>query len=173
MYADAYLRVCKYRKPISPIVPNAVWAGINAAIFGAEKGHPFVKDLLDWYIDNQDEIKPSRLDTQREVFEFIAPEVYAVIAENYGFDRTVNRKQTLSENMAIFPTSVFGADAAQLTENTYAVHCASSSWKAQKRWYHNSVIRKIFGIKPVKKSRYDFYDAFRKFEEFNFPKEKT
>jgi mannosyltransferase OCH1-like enzyme len=170
-YTEGYQRVCKYRKPISKIVPNAVWCGINAAIFGAEKGHPFVKDALDWYLDNQNEIKPSRLDTQQEIFECIAPEIYAAIAESYGFDRTKNKEQNLSENMVIFPTSVFCADAAQLTENAYAVHCTSSGWKAQKRWYHNPIIRKIFGMKPIEKPRYDFYDAFRKFESFNFPKD--
>jgi len=171
-YTKAYSRVFKYRKPTNPIVPNSVWAGINAAIFGAEKGHPFVKDMLDWYLDNQNEIKPSRLDTQQDIFEYIAPEIYATIAENYGFDRTKNKKQTLSENMVIFPSSVFGPDAAQLTENSYAVHCTNSDWKTQKRWYHNPIIRKIFGMKPIEKPIYDFFNAFLKFERFNFPKEK-
>lgn len=173
VYAEAYPRVYKYRKPASAIVGGAVWSGINAAIFGAERGHPFIKDLLDWYLDNQDEIKPSRLDPRQTIFECIAPEIYATVAENYGFDRTRNEKQILPWNTVIFPTSVFGADAAQLTENTYAVHCTSSAWKRQKKWYHNPIIRKILGVRPVEKPQYDFFDAFRKFERFNLPVERA
>ena len=170
LYAKEYQRIYKYRKPVSGIHPNTVWSGINAAIFGAEKGNAFVKDILDWYLDNQNEIKPSRLDTQQVIFEYIAPEVYAAIAESYGFDRTKNEKQELSGGIVIFPTSVFGADAAQLTENSYAVHCTRSGWKVPiKKWHHNPALRKLFGVKPIEKPKMDFFDEFKIFERFNFP----
>jgi mannosyltransferase OCH1-like enzyme len=165
-----YHKVLKYRTPINKIIPNIAWAGVNAAIFGAEKGNQFIKDLLDWYNDNQYEIKPSQLDTEKTLFEYIAPEIFATIAENYGFDRTKNQKQYLPGNMVIFPTSVFGADITQSTENSYAVHCTNSGWKAKKKWYNNKYIRRLLGIKTYEKPKFDFFDMFQKFEQFNFPK---
>jgi len=169
IYTKEYPRICKYRKPTNRIIPDTPWAGINAAILGAEPENPLVKDILDWYLDNQNEIKPSQLDTRQFIFEYIAPEIYATIAENYGFDRTKNQKQKLSENMIIFPTAVFGANITQLTENSYAVHCTNGGWKMQKRWYHNRIIRKLLGVKSVEKPRFDFFEEFQIFERFNFP----
>ena len=172
IYTSEYPKIYKYRKPTNKIIPDVVWSGINAAILGSEKENSFVKDLIDWYLDNQNEIKLSQLDTQQLIFEYIAPEIYATIAENYGFDRTRNTTQKLSGNMVIFPTCIFGADIAQLTENSYAVHCTNGGWKTPKKmWYHNPVIRKLFGMKSIEKPKFDFFDEFQKFEKFNFPKE--
>jgi len=169
-YSPEYPKVLKYRKPLNKIIPDVIWAGINSGIFGAEKGNPLLKDLIDWYLDNQNEIKPSKLDLQTESFEYIAPEIFATIAENYGFDRTKNILQKLDGNMAIFPTSTFGSNANQLSESTYAVHCISGTWRQGKKWYHNPKIRNFLRLQAIEKPKYDFFDAFKKYEEFNFPK---
>jgi len=169
LYNRKYPKIHKYRKPVNEIISDIPWAGINAAILGAEKGNTLVKDLLDWYEDNQNEIKPSSFDVEEMLFECLAPEIFATIAENYGFDRTKNITQNLQDNMVIFSSSIFGADIVQLSENSYAVHCTNSSWKSQKKWYHNPIIRKLLGVREVKKTKFDFFDEFKNFERFNFP----
>jgi hypothetical protein len=170
IYTREYPKIYKYRKPVNKIIPNAIWSGVNAAIIGAKKENPFVKDLLDWYLDNQNEIKPSKLDTDQLLFEYLAPEIYATIAENYGFDRTKNVTQELPGNMVIFSTCVLGSRTVQLTEESYAVHCTGSGWKSGKKWYKHPAIRKLLGMRPPDGQNLDFFDAFRKYERFNFPK---
>lgn len=53
---------------------------LQAAIMGAEKGYVFVKNVLDWYQDKHF-IRPDG----SMGLDVIAPQIYARIAENYGF----------------------------------------------------------------------------------------
>lgn len=93
--------------------------GLFSALIGAEKGHPFIKDCLDYYDShNFDDIWQNGL---------TVPNILAFHAERYGF-RYVNIEQHLDWNIAIFEYSVF-ASKLHATNKSLAVHYCAASWK--------------------------------------------
>jgi mannosyltransferase OCH1-like enzyme len=172
-------RIGKYRVPPKEIPLHIPRVNLQAAIMGSIPGHPFIKDCLDWYDDNQDIIKPSKICTTGH-FECIAPEVYATIAEKYGFDKT-KEEQTLSHNMKIFPCSVFASTLISATNDTYAMHCTTSSWRQKplevkirssgfyKFFKKNKLLRKLLGKRPLTMSdqmdKFDEYQCFYKLRQ--------
>jgi mannosyltransferase OCH1-like enzyme len=55
--------------------------GIQAAVFGGVKGHPFAKSCMDWYTD-----KHFILSDGRPYYEeLVSPVIYADVAIEYGF----------------------------------------------------------------------------------------
>jgi len=92
--------------------------GIMSAIIGAEKGHPFMNDMLNFYNSI----------SFHEVFEngLIIPTTLALNAEKYGF-RYIDKKQELSNNIVIYPTNIF-SHYEQKSKNSVAVHYCVGSW---------------------------------------------
>ncbi|MDR2480747.1 MAG: hypothetical protein LBD07_00435 [Spirochaetaceae bacterium] len=123
----------------------------QAGIFGAVKGHPYLRDCLDWY-ENHHFIQPDgRL---REFDMQIAPDIYAAIAQKYGF-RYKSGFQKLENNMVILPSHIFAHTLLMLTRDAYAIHIGVGSWYKKKEALNiiqhlkrNVFLRKIFGKKP-------------------------
>lgn len=124
----------KFAKPDTPPIPemkscsqlaiaNRPAIGIQAAIFGAEAGHPYLNEVMDWYRRNSflsDDGQPNE--------HLLAPTVYAMIAEEFGL-KLENTMQRCAEDMLIFSTSTFAGNPQQTTPSTYAVHCCAGSWR--------------------------------------------
>ncbi len=97
--------------------------GIQAAILGSVKGHPFLKDCLTWYQD-----KHFILENGCYFDKLILPGILAMIAEGYGF-RYLDRLQNLKDGIVILPSEILAGSRGEATSNSYAIHCAFGSWK--------------------------------------------
>lgn len=124
--------------------------GLQAAILGGTKGHPLLKSLLDWYQD-----KNFILNDGSYYNVIIAPDIYAMVAEDYGF-KYRDVQQNIGEDILILPSEYFAGDLSQATERTYAIHCCAGTWRdisvisaLLKRIKKNKLLRKLFRKKPL------------------------
>src|SRR5262245_25965718 len=97
--------------------------GLQAAVIGGVKGHPFFKDCLDYYGD-----KHFVLANGEHFDKVIAPDIYAMIAEKYGF-RYSDEKQRLDQNMLIMPSETFAGAADEASSRSYPIHYCAASWR--------------------------------------------
>lgn len=96
--------------------------GIQAAVIGGTQGHPFLKDCLEWYGRNRFILPGGKYNNV-----VIAPEIYAMVAEKFGF-RYVDERQDL-DALTILPSETFAGSPAYETENSYAVHVCIGGWR--------------------------------------------
>ncbi|MBQ5997599.1 MAG: polysaccharide biosynthesis protein [Bacteroidales bacterium] len=104
---------------------------IQAAIMGAEKGHPFFGECLAYYQTHpfvNIEHGPLTPDN-------ISPIVLARIAEKYGF-RYYDREQQLAEGFHLYPSSLFCPYPPYMKEEAVAVHCCFGSWRHSQVFSH-------------------------------------
>jgi hypothetical protein len=115
--------------------------GLQAAIFGGQAGNPFIKDCMNWY-ENNDVFLPD----EKQIYsnKLIAPDVYAAIAQKYGF-KYISGFQQLKNNMVILPSDHF-PNHLYKTDNAYAVHICENSWTKSIR---RNIIKKI--VKRIKR----------------------
>lgn len=108
------------------LVPDARIHGIQiqAAILGAEKGHPFFKDCLDYYNSHKFVLGPDGVFPEKE----ISPIVLANIAEKYGFEY-LDKEQNLAEGFKLYPSKMFASQPYLMTPEAIAVHCCNASWR--------------------------------------------
>ena len=111
---------------------------IQAAILGAEKGHPFFKDALDYYNHATFKVGADGIPDEQE----ICPIVLAGIAEKYGF-RYLNHEQQLSEGFKLYSSDLFTPQPWMMKKEAVAVHCCSASW----RHTQSPMKRFVFNIK--------------------------
>lgn len=95
---------------------------MQAAIMGAEKGCQFAKDVLDWYQDKYF-IKPDG----SMGLDVIAPQIYARIAEGYGF-RYKDIDQMLENGVMVYRSEIFAGNRREVTSVSYAIHYCENSW---------------------------------------------
>jgi len=127
--------------------------GIQAAVLGSIKSHFFLRDCLKYYED-----KRFILDGGNLCNNIIAPDIYAMIAEKYGF-KYQNELQKLNDNILILPSEIFAGSLEQATSNSYAIHCCVGSWREKPhvslikklfiKMKENDSVRKLFGKKPI------------------------
>lgn len=108
--------------PKTPYLPKP-GIGMQAAILGSIKGHPFLRDCLNWYRNKSFILEDGSFNSA-----LLAPSVLAMVAENYGF-RYLDTRQELKENMLILPSTVFAGALEYETDASYAVHCCAGSWR--------------------------------------------
>lgn len=99
---------------------NKPGIGIQAAILGGIKGHPFLEDCLRYY-ENKHFVNPGG----GFFDEFIAPGIFAMIAEKYGF-RYLDERQELDANMLILSSDIFSSEKKS---TSYAIHNCYGSWR--------------------------------------------
>ena len=133
---------------------------IQAAILGAEKGHPFFRDCLDYYNAATFKVDVGGIPVERD----IAPIVMAGIAEKYGF-KYLDVEQQLDEGFKIYPSSVFSPQPWLMKKDSVAVHCCKASWRqTQKPWdrfIYNSKIYLKRMLKSIGLWREKGIDAMR------------
>lgn len=160
IYCDCDVRVLK---PLDPFLSHAFFSGyenkarpqdIQTGMIGAEKGHPFIKHLLDDYYERTF-IKPDRsldLTTNVERFTEIAKELYGFVGDG--------TYRTFGEDIHIYPYDYFSGftgdsgiygdkSCYNVTQNTYTIHEFAGSWLRQEikksKWTEikNSIIAHI------------------------------
>jgi Glycosyltransferase sugar-binding region containing DXD motif len=97
--------------------------GLQAAVVGGEAGHPFLRDCLAYY-----ESRPFVLEDGSHFDRVIAPDVYAMVAEGYGF-RYRDERQHLREGIVVLPSEVFAGAAQEATRRSHAVHYSAGGWR--------------------------------------------
>jgi mannosyltransferase OCH1-like enzyme len=101
-------------------VDNVPGLGIQAAVIGGEKGHPFFKRLLDYYHSHDFCLADGTFN------QLPAPAIYARILEDYGL-RYRDVEQQFKDRVHIYPSSVF-AGYATATFSSIALHMCAGSW---------------------------------------------
>jgi mannosyltransferase OCH1-like enzyme len=96
---------------------------IQAALFGGVAGHPYIKDCMDWYSDKHLILPDGSLFNS-----FVAPDIYAEVAEKHGFLRK-DERQDLDNGMAIYPSIVFTSERYSRSSQTYAIHWWKGTWR--------------------------------------------
>jgi len=112
-------------------VPYVQGIGIQAAIMGAQKGHPYMKDCLDYYSNLE-----FRIGKGYDNMAIVAPNIYARCLEKYGF-KYQNKDQLLKDDMMIFKDEVF-CISEFVNERTLAIHLVEHSW------YEATLVQKIY-----------------------------
>lgn len=95
---------------------------IQAAVMGAEKGCPFVKEVLDWYQGKHFVKEDGSLRT-----DILSPYIYARVAESKGFVYK-DIDQQLPDRIHIYPSETFAGNKHEVTKNSYAIHLCAHSW---------------------------------------------
>jgi len=128
------------------VVQKVAGITMQAAIMGGVAGNKFLLNCLEWYKNKHFILQGDSLADR-----FLAPYVYATIAQRYGF-RYKNEEQDLASNMKIYPSSLFASNIFNLSKDNYAVHCCAGGWR-KKTFLNqlvtgNNLIRKLFGRPP-------------------------
>ncbi len=116
---------------------------IQAAVMGAQKGTKFLKEVLDWY-----ETGRFIRDDGTLAMDLQSPQIYARIAERYGFLYKDN-DQHLADNIMIFRSEIFAGNKHETTPASYAIHLCAHSWKGDlKERLKRRIVRLIKRIRP-------------------------
>ena len=107
------------KHPLNEFLDHQAVCGIEvkgvpfSAFWAAEKGHPFSKDILDFYYE------------QEGFEEKINTEIFSnLLVEKYGAVRDLDQKQELTHGVVLYPSNYFSQD---LPKN-YIAHHFSGSW---------------------------------------------
>lgn len=101
--------------------------GIQAAVLGGIAGHPFPKECMDWYAKKHFILSKGKYNNV-----VIAPDIYAMVAEKFGF-RYKDELQHLDNDMLILPSETFAGNQTYATENSYAIHICVGSWRDEEK----------------------------------------
>lgn len=118
---------------------------IQAAVMGAEKGCPFVKEVLDWYQGKHFVKEDGSLRT-----DVLSPYIYARVAETRGFVYK-DIDQQLPSRIHIYPSEIFAGNKHEVTKNSYAIHLCAHSWHLTP-W---EKIRRFFGMSKKHKQSHE------------------
>lgn len=153
IYLDTDVFVIDY---LDDLLNNKAFVGYEqpeypfTAVFGAEKGHPFVKDMLDYY-DNLDAYTFNFNDNN-------TLSVSSLLIEKYGC-KIGNIEQTLKTGIKVYKDDVL----CNPSKNSKTVHLFYGSWTGTskiKRFKHDflrSKLKNKFNIKI-----YELYKKIRK-----------
>lgn len=96
--------------------------GILAALIGAKKGNPFIKECMDFF-GNRHFIQ----DDGSLFINQINPDIMATLAVKHGF-KYKDVDQLLEGNIMIYNSSVFAGDPHTWTKKSYSMHFCDNSW---------------------------------------------
>lgn len=133
--------------------------GVEAAIIGSEKGHPYFRDCLDYYENLDVDFNNLKMKDWGSKIP-MCPDIMSKVLTNYGF-KYENKSQVYKDNIKFLDSTYFGHGFWELKEkNYYAIHCYMGSWKEIKRgkfykWcYNNDFIPLYYFIQKFTKSFY-------------------
>ena len=99
---------------------------LQAAVIGAEKGSKHVREIMAHY-ERRHFINPDGSLNMRP----LAPGVYAVKAENWGFVYK-DVEQKLPDRVTVYPSRYVACVTGYRTEDSFAVHHCAHSWDEKK-----------------------------------------
>lgn len=131
-----------------PLLRRRIYSNfLTSHCFGAEKGHIFIKDCLDYYSDRHFILSTNP--RQPEYFRLnmvLAPYIQYEIALQYGYDPHPFHQniQKLNDGINVYPTDYF--DPGNTTKESYIKHWAVGGWvtEANLPKRKNNLIKKVF-----------------------------
>lgn len=123
------------RKDLTPLLDNRAFVGYETdeypftAVFGAVKGHPFVKDMLDMF-----DAKQFNLELDDPYAEVNTKTVTDILVEKYNCE-IGNKEQVLLEGIKVYPKEIL----CMPTFSSYSVHVFTRTWLDDKK----SLIRRF------------------------------
>ena len=129
---------------------------LTAHCFGAEKGHPFLKDCVDYYqnrhfIQSSNENLPFGLRYDMRLM----PSVLSLLATKYGYQGRIpnlNEVEVLNEDIHVYPPYYFDEPRYHDIKDVVCVHCKAGSWRTADTWNSN-IAKKTF----VRKKNLGYY----------------
>lgn len=104
---------------------------VESAIMGAEAGHPYLKECLDYYHN----APVPNFDTMEGVDT--CPFIMSKVMVKYGY-KYANANQNLSEGIQVYDRSYFGHCWGTDPADYYAIHYFNASWLSTKHgWLYN------------------------------------
>lgn len=106
---------------------------LSSHCFGAEKGHPFIKNCMDYYRDRHFVIsKNDRLPVSLRYNMVLMPYIQAEIAKCYGYDSSprIQTVQNCKDGLTIYPSEVF--DPETIISSSVCKHLALGGWRENK-----------------------------------------
>lgn len=106
---------------------------LSSHCFGAEKGHPFIKDCLTYYMERHFEISQNELFPDTLKYNIVLmPFVQSEIARSYGYNPNpyVQDIQLCKDGLTIYPSDVFDPEAT--SSRSVCKHFALGSWREKK-----------------------------------------
>lgn len=152
IYLDTDVEIIKSLDPLLCLEGFAGFEGDDAVAtglgFGAEKGHPMVKALMDDYLNRE-------FPKDGNYISIACPVINTEVFLEYGLQPN-GEKQTINK-MTIFPKDYFNPKNNQtyiteITENTYSIHHYDASWRKGNSVIKQKLIKtfvKIFGEKNL------------------------
>ena len=114
---------------LDPLLENRAFVGYETpdfaftACFGAEKGHPFLKDMLDFYDNFKFEF-----DKNNQLKDVNTKTVSNLLVEKYGC-KLGNIEQTLREGVKVYKDDVL----CNPSINSYTIHVFTGTWLEGKK----------------------------------------
>lgn len=115
---------------------------LTSHCFGAEKGHPFIKECLEFYehrhfIRSKNEQLPQTLRYDMTII----PDLQMQLACNYGFDarNAINKLQVLTNGIHVYPYHFFDQPGYTNMKNVVCIHRVAQSWNPK---YKNRIFKK-------------------------------
>lgn len=136
IYVDTDLEI---RKNIDVFLNNRAFSSfeskeyIQTAIMGAEKGHPWIKELLDYYVNKPFVLNDKILDMTPNpvIITKITKEKYCLTLNN--------KEQILKDGIHIYPNYFFAVN--NYYQKNYTVHHFNGSWVQHRYDYKSEYIK--------------------------------
>ncbi len=108
---------------------------LTSHCFGAEAGHPFIKQCMEYY-DGRHFIgcKSPNIPAHLRLDMLMMPYIQSEIAKLFGYDASVqcDDTQKLNEGIIVYPCAYFGMLNGTPTSHTFGHHHAAGSWRENK-----------------------------------------
>lgn len=133
IYLDTDVRVIA---SLTPLLDNKAFIGfennnyLSAAIFGAEKGHPFMQDILDYYKDRNFEY-----DVNNQMAGVNSVSVTDMLIDRYGL-KIGNKEQELKEGIHVYPDGVL----CNPSVNSLSIHLFTGTWMNGKHSFKHKIV---------------------------------
>lgn len=133
IYLDTDVRVIA---DLAPLLDDRAFIGfensnyLSAAIFGAEKGHPLIKDILDYYQDRSFEF-----DNQNQMAGVNSISVTDILLDRYGL-QVGNQEQMLKEKIHVYPDGILCNPSAE----SKSIHLFTGTWMNGKHSFKHQLV---------------------------------
>ncbi len=133
IYLDTDVRVID---DLTPLLKDRAFIGfenkdyLSAAIFGAEKKHPFMQDILDYYQDRSFEF-----DANNQMAGVNSISVTDILLDKYGL-KIGNQEQMLKDGIHVYPDGVL----CNPSKYSKSIHLFTGTWMNGKHSFKHKIV---------------------------------
>lgn len=134
IYLDTDVRVLA---DLTPLLKDRAFIGfendnyLSAAIFGAEKGHPLIKDILDYY-----QGRNFSFDQKRQMAGVNSLSVTQIVQDHFAL-QLGNKEQILKAGLHVYPDGIL----CNPSPHSKTIHLFTGTWmNGQKSYRHQLVV---------------------------------